>query len=157
VDYDALERLVRLRDRGALSDHEFDAQKHLLLNLSDVDDLSSCRQFGHVGTRPPFRNVSVVAFAIGMCAATYSTFVYDTTVSPVDAAVISTSIGPSSSIEDRARAISDVKDRLDRTLAGERLISFPRVQKQRTIFSFGALLMVLGAIGFAIPFLQRPE
>lgn len=153
MDYDALERLVRLRDQGALSAEEFAEQKRILLQgpnggigaFTDKSEMASAYS--------PLQKISAAAFMIGLCSVIYSTFLYDTTISPMDVSSRYSSVDEYSSIQDRARAISDVADRYERTVAGERIINFPRVEEQRRIFSFGALLMILGAIGFAIPIL----
>lgn len=56
MDYDALERLVRLRDQGALSSDEFAEQKRILLandmNLSPslATPLRRCRKLAPVGS-----------------------------------------------------------------------------------------------------------
>lgn len=90
---------------------------------------------------------------IGLCLVLYSTFVYDTTISPLDAASTYSS-DDSSSIEDTASAISDIVNRYERSIAGERIINLPRVEEQRRIFSFGALLMIVSTIGFVVPLVR---
>jgi len=154
VDYDALERLVRLRDQGALSSEEFAEQKRVLLEGDGMDNSAPLVAAQRFSAYSPLQRISGAAFMIGLCAVLYSTFVYDTTISPMDASGAYSSVDASSSFEDRARAISDVTDRFKRTMAGERIINLPRVEEQRRIFSFGALLMIVGAIGFVVPLVR---
>lgn len=151
MDYDALERLVRLRDQGALSSEEFAEQKRILIEgngAAAAVPLVAAQRFSAYSL---IQKISAAAFIVGLCAVLYSTFVYDTTISPMDSSGTYSSVDEFSSIEDKARAISDVTDRFNRTMAGERIINFPRVEEQRQIFLFGALLMVLGAVGFVVP------
>lgn len=155
MDYDALERLVQLRDTGALSSEEFAEQKRILLDASCVAPSSPAVTSERLHSYSLVQKIGAAAFVIGLSAVLHSTFFYDTTISPMDASSAYSSVDASSNIEDRARAISDLSDRLERTIAGERIINFPRVETQRRIFSFGALLMVLGAIGVAVPFMHR--
>lgn len=143
MDYDALERLVRLRDQGALSNDEFVKQKHILLTTSQKDSGAALGVNERFFALSMLRKVSAIAFAIGLCAVLYSTFVYDITISPLDL---------ESNRSTAEGVIREVVDRYERTMAGERIINFPRVEMQRRIFSFGALLMVLGTIGFVAPF-----
>lgn len=154
MDYDALERLVRLRDQGALSTEEFAEQKRILLETGGVEASAPLIAAQRFSAYSPLQKISAAAFMIGLCAVLYSTFFYDTTISPMDASGAYSSVDASSSFEDRARAISDVADRFERTIAGERIINLPRVEEQRRIFSFGALLMILGAIGFVVPMVR---
>lgn len=154
MDYDALERLVRLRDQGALSGEEFAEQKRMLLEGDSADASAPLVAAQRLSVYSSLQRISAAVFIIGLCAVLYSTFVYDTTISPMDASSAYSSVDEFSSIEDKARAISDVTDRYQRTVAGERIINFPRVEEQRRIFSFGALLMILGAIGFVVPLVR---
>lgn len=142
MDYDALERLVRLRDQGALSNEEFADQKRVLLEDKGIDSGDVLGLAERLFSYSPLRKVSAASFMIGLCAVLYSTFVYDTTIRPVDLR---------SSHSTAEVVIRDVVDRYERTMAGERIINFPRVETQRRIFSFGALLMVLGTIGLVSP------
>lgn len=154
MDYDALERLVRLRDQGALSTEEFAEQKQILLEGDGTDSFTPLVAGKRLSVYSPLQKISAAVFIIGLCAVLYSTFVYDTTISPMDASSAYSSVDEFSSIEDKARAISDVTDRFKRTIAGERIINLPRVEEQRRIFSFGALLMIIGAIGFVVPLVR---
>lgn len=151
MDYDALERLVRLRDQGALSSEEFAEQKRILLDGDGAAASAPLILSERFSAFSPLQKISAAAFIIGLCAVLYSTFIYDTTISPMDASSAYSAVDVSSSIEDKARAISEVTDQFKRTMAGERIINLPRVEEQRRIFSFGALLMILGAIGFMVP------
>lgn len=151
MDYDALERLVVLRDQGALTSEEFSEQKRILINPNGADASVSrvaSRRFSNYSL---LQKISIPAFIIGLCAVMYSTFVYDATISPMDATGAYSSVNDSSSIEDKVLAIRDLRDRVERTMAGERIINHSRVEEQRRMFSFGALLMILGAIGFVVP------
>jgi len=151
LNYDALERLVRLRDQGALSDEEFAEQKRIVFEKDGADasvDPVISRRFS---TDQPLQMISAAAFATGLCAVMYSTFVYDTTISPLDSASSFSSGDESRSIQETASAIREITDRYERTMAGERIINLPRVETQQKIFSFGALLMIIGAIGFVVP------
>lgn len=148
-----MERLVRLRDQGALSSEEFIEQKRILLEgqsaeLSTVDVRTGF-------TRSPLRKVSIAALLIGGFMVLYATFIYDTTISPLDASNAYSSVDTTSSLEERARAIDDLNDRIQRTMAGERVINLPRVVEQQRIFSFGALLMILGVMGYLIPLIRQ--
>ena len=155
MDYDGLERLVRLRDQGALSDEEFSAQKMILLAASDVPRPTKILNAGRLSTYSALQKVSALWFFVGLCGVVYSTFIYDTTISPMDIPSDYSSVTQSSSIEDQSRAINEITSRYDRTLSGERIINFPRVEKQREIFASSALLMILGAIGFSIPLRRK--
>lgn len=155
MDYDALERLVRLRDQGALSNEEFAEQKQILLQ-DDVGtgSASFAEPQGFFGYSL-IQKISAAAFIIGSGAVLYSTFIYDTTISPMDASRAYSAVDETSSIEDTVRAINEVADRYERTIAGERIINLPRVEEQRRIFSFGALLMILGVLGFVVPLVRE--
>lgn len=155
MDYDALERLVRLRDQGALSSGEFAEQKRILFDEDGAAASAPLIVSERLSPHSPLQKISAAAFITGLCAVLYSTFIYDATISPMDAPSAYSSIDVSSSIEDKARAISDVNDRLERTMAGERIVNLSRLEEQRQIFSFGALLMILGAIGFVVPLARR--
>jgi len=150
VDYDALERMVRLRDQGALTSEEFAEQKRVLFEGDGTDASATLYATHHVLAYSKLRKISAAAFIIGLCAVIYSTFVYDTTISPMDASSAYSSVDETSSIEDRAGAVSEITSRFERTIAGERIINVPRVDEQRRIFFFGALLMILGLIGLVV-------
>lgn len=151
MNYDALERLVRLRNQGALTDKEFTEQKLILINENTEELTPSQQTLRRVHSISTLQRISAAAFTLGLCTVLYATFIYDTTISPMDAASSYSSVDASSSIQDRASALSEVSNRFERTVAGERIINFPRIETQRRIFWFGALLTILGAVGFLIP------
>jgi Short C-terminal domain len=155
MDYDGLERLVRLRDQGALSDEEFAAQKMILLAAGDVPRPTKISNAGRLSTYSALQRVSALWFFAGLCGVAFSIFIYDTTISPMDIPSAYSSVTESSSIEDRSQAINEIGSRFERTLSGERIINFPRVETQRQIFACSALLMILGAIGFLIPLRRK--
>lgn len=155
MDYDALERLVALRDQGALTLEEFSEQKLILINSNGADASVSRVTSQRFSNYSLLQKISVSAFIIGLCAVLYSTFVYDTTISPLDVKSAYSSVNASSSIKDKVLAIEDLRDRAERAMAGERIINLSRIEEQRRMFSFGALLMILGAIGFVAPSLRN--
>lgn len=155
MDYDALERLVRLRDQGALSGEEFTEQKRVLFESDGADAFAPLNAAQSFHASSPLRKIGAVAFIIGLCTVLYSTFIYDTTISPMDAASPYSLVDETSSIEDRASAISDVTNRFNRTMAGERVVNLSRVEEQHRVLSFGALLMILGAAGIVISLAQK--
>lgn len=155
MNYDALERMVRLRDQGVLSSEEFAEQKRVLFESDGVDASTPLYAVRHVPAYSILQRIGAAAFMIGLCAVLYSTFVYDTTISPMDASSTYSSVNETSSVNDRVSAISDVTSRFERTMAGERNLSLPRAEEQRQIFSIGAMLMILGAIGFIFPQAQK--
>lgn len=149
MDYGALERLVRLRDQGALSAEEFAEQKRLLLNGQDFSSAETSSIRVRLSRYAPLQKISAGTFVVGLCIVLYSSFVYDTTISPMEFA------GPypkyNGDLAEMSRSVSDLADRFERAQSGERIINFPRVEEQRRMFSFGALLMILSAIGFVAP------
>jgi hypothetical protein len=155
MDYDALERLVKLRDQGTLSDAEFAEQKRILFTGCETEEHVASTGGSRVSSSTRLQKISALSFATGLCAVVYSTFLYDTTISPLDAWSDYSSVTAESSIRDRASAIGEINDRIQRSKSGERIINFPRVETQRRIFSFGALLTLLGAIGLCVPLARR--
>ena len=127
MDYDGLEKLVKLRDLGALSDEEFAEQKRILAAKWEGSGIEQVRDFATPPVRSPLRVISVTLLAAGLFAVVYSTFIYDNTISPVEARSAYSSVDESSSLEDKARAIDDISDRFNRTLAGERIINYSSI------------------------------
>ena len=92
------------------------------------------------------RKLSLASLGIGFCAVIYSTFIYDTTISPMDAPSSYSSVDASSSYEDRASAIAEVNDRFDRLRAGVRYSSAERLETKQQIFFVGIFLMLVGGV-----------
>lgn len=158
MDYDALERLARLKESGALTEEEFAKQKGLLLEQTEVVFAALHGSRPKVGGMKKIisrlsllQNISAASFVIGLCAVTYSTFIYDPTISPLEGAGSLYLSETPTNLEEQILAIEDVSRRLKEEMAGVRTINIPRMEEQRRIFSLGALLMVLGTIGFLAP------
>lgn len=155
MDYDALERLVKLRDQKVLTDDEFAEQKRILLIDETAEDHRAAEEEASIYRYTLLQKLSALSMAVGLCAVVYSTFIYDTTISPMDVPSTFTSVDESSSFEDRADAIREINERYDLVRAGVRVTNFQRVETQQSIFSSGALLMLLGAIGFGVHYSRR--
>lgn len=152
MDYDALERLVKLRDKKVLTDEEFLEQKQILLAGGAIDsgEAQKERQPDPASRISILQKRRAAMFALGLCAALYSTFIYDTTISPMDVPNPYSDVNAYSSVDERSRAISEISGRYNRLRAGIRYEDDGRVTMQRVIFWGGIVLMGLGGLSFLV-------
>lgn len=159
MDYDALERLVKLRDQQVLTEEEFLEQKQILLAGGAIDSSEGLneRQPDPASRTVLLQKRRAVMFALGLCAALYSTFIYDTTISPMDVPNPYSDVTAYSSVDERSRAISEINGRYNRFRAGIRYEDDGRVTVQRAIFWGGIMLMALGGLSFWVTFSRNRQ